>query len=189
MVLVRPVSFSLQLGVGLGVPLLLLSARALARFRPAVTLLALLALGTSAAVAHRIVWRPEASWFPLAERRGAALALRDACRDGGLVLSPADVGLDVIAFTSCRAYVSHPAVTGFAERQRELRSFYGGAEPVARGRWLEERCITHLVLPGDAGETAVSWVGPDSAFRRIAVVSGRSSALGLYARPRPPACP
>lgn len=189
MLLVRPVSFSLQFGVGLGVPLLLLSARALARFRPALTALAAVALATSAAVAYRIVWRPEPSWFPPAERRGAAVALREACRDGGLVLSPADIGLDVIAFTSCRAYVSHPAATGFADRQRETRWFYGPAEVAQRAEWLDRRCVTHLVLPGDAGETAAAWAGPDSTFRRTALVSGRSAALGLYSRPRPPSCP
>jgi hypothetical protein len=189
MLLLRPVSFSLQFGVGLGVPLLLLSARALARFRPALTAVAALALATSASVAYRIVWRPETSWFPPAERRAAAVALREPCREGGLALSPADIGLDVIAFTSCRAYVSHPAAPGFAGRQRETRWFYGPAEAAQRAEWLDRRCITHLVLPGDGGETAAGWTGPGSTFRRTALVSGHFGALGLYARPRPPSCP
>jgi hypothetical protein len=188
MVLVRPVSFSLQLGVGLGAPVLLLSATALARFRPAVTMLAALALSTSAAVAYRIVWRPDANWFPPAEQRGAALALRDPCRDGGLALAPARIGLDVIAFTSCRSYVSHPAAPGFAARLRETHWFYGAADPGARRTWLDSTCVTHLVLPGDAGDAAEGWVGP-GAFRRTGLVVGGSGALSLYARPWPGGCP
>ena len=190
LLLLRPVSFSLQFGVGLGTPLLLLSAGALARFRPALTALAALALATSALVAYRIVWRPEAYWFPPAEQRGAAVALREACRrDGGLVLSPPDIGLYVIALTSCRSYVSHPAAPGFPERQRETRWFYGPAEATERGAWLDRRCITHLVLPGDPGDAAQAWVSPGSAFRREGTVHGRFGAISLYSRPRPAACP
>jgi hypothetical protein len=188
-VLLRPVSFSLQLGVGLGAPLLLLAARALARFRPAVTVLAALVLASSAIVAYRIVWRPEASWFPPAEQRGAAAALREPCREGGLVLSPADIGLYTIALTSCRAYVSQPAAPGFAERRRETIAFYSGADPAARGAWLDRRCITHLVLPGDAGERAEAWLGAGTTFRRTGLVSGRMGAISLYARARPASCP
>jgi hypothetical protein len=188
-VLLRPLSFSLQFGVGMGAPLLLLAARALARFRPAVTMLAALLLGSSALVAYRIVWRPEPAWFPLAERRAAAVALREPCRAGGLVLAPADIGLFTIALTSCRAYLSHPASPGFALRQRETSAFYGQADPAARSAWLERRCITHLVLPGDAGEDAAAWVGAGAGFRRSGVVRGGFGALSLYERPRPASCP
>jgi hypothetical protein len=189
MLLLRPVSFSLQFGVGLGTPLLLLSAKALARFRPAVTALAAVALASSAVVAQRIVWRPEAHWFPPAEQRGAAIALREPCREGGLALAPPEIGLDVIAFTTCRAYVSHPAAPGYAERNRETRSFYGPVTAGARAAWLDRRCITHLVLPGDAGEAAEGWLGPASAFRRTGIVTGQFASLSLYSRPMPAGCP
>lgn len=188
-VLLRPVAFSLQLGVGMGAPLLLLAARALARFRPAITVLAALLLGSSALVAYRIVWRPDPGWFPPAERRAAASALRPPCREGGLVLAPADIGLYVIALTSCRAYVSHPAAPGYASRQAEASAFYGRADAAARGAWLDRRCITHLVLPGDAGEDAAEWVSAGAAFRRSGLVTGRAGAISLYARPRPAGCP
>jgi hypothetical protein len=184
----RPVSWSLQMAVGLGAPLLLLAARAIARFPPTATWLAALLLGTSAFSAYRIVWQPDPNWLVPQERRGAALALRPACAEGGLLVAPPDIGLYAIALTSCRAYVSHPAAPGFAERQREIAAFYGTAEAGARGAWLDRRCVTHLALPGAPESAADTWLGPGSGFRSVGAAGGGPTRIAVYARPQPAAC-
>lgn len=184
----RPVSFSLQFGVGLGAPLLLLAARALARRRPAVTALAALLLGTSALVAYEITWRPDPNWMVASERRGVALALRDACAEGGLLVAPPDIGLHAIALTSCRAYVSHPVADGFPQRQTEVAAFYGAAEPAARLDWLDRRCVTHVVLPGEPGTAAGAWLGAASGFGPVGAAGLGPRRITAYARPRPEAC-
>lgn len=184
----RPVSFSLQLAVGLGAPLLLLAARALARFPPSATWLAALLLGTSAFSAYRIVWQPDPNWLVPQERRGAALALRPACAAGGLLVAPPDVGLFAIALTSCRAYVSHPAAAGFAERQAEVAAFYGDAQAGARRAWLDRRCVTHLALPGAPESALASWLGEGSGFRSVGDAGSGPRRIAVYARPRPDAC-
>jgi hypothetical protein len=189
LVLTRPVSFSLQFAVGLGAPLLLLAARALARWPPAVTAFASLLLATSALVSYEITWRPDPNWQVPAERRGVALALRDACAEGGLLVAPPDVGLHAIALTSCRAYVSHPEAEGFAHRQAEVAAFYGAGEPAARLAWLDGRCVTHVVLPGEAGVAADAWLGAASGFRAVGAAGLGPRRISAYARPMPPACP
>jgi hypothetical protein len=184
----RPVSFSLQFAVGLGAPLLLLAARALARWPPSVGALAALLLGTSALVAYHITWQPDPNWLVASERRGAALALRDACAGGGLLVAPPDVGLHAIALTSCRAYVSHAMAEGFAGRQAEVAAFYAGGEPAARIGWLDRRCVTHVALPGEPGTAADAWLGAGSGFRPAGAAGVGPRRIAVYARPRPAAC-
>ena len=189
MVLLRPVSFSLQFAVGLGLPLLLLAARALARWAPSVTALTAIALGSSAFVAHRTVWRPDPNWFVPAERRDVVLALRPSCESGGLLLSPPDMGLFAVALTSCRSYVSHPAAAGYAERSVETAEFYGSGAPAARLAWLDRRCITHVVLPGDPASAADVWLGGGSGFRPAAFAAAGPSHVTAYVREPPQSCP
>jgi hypothetical protein len=188
-VLFRPVTFSLQFAVGLGVPLLLLGAHALTRWPPSATVLATILLGGSALTAYRGMWRADPNWLVPAERRGAVLALRDACADGGLLMAPSDMGLYAIALTSCRAYVSHPASVGFAERAAETNAFYGGAPPAARRAWLDRRCVTHLALPGEPATAAEAWLGAGSEFRPVGAAGEGPTRISVHARPRPPACP
>ena len=188
MVATRPVSFSLQVAVGLGVPLLLLGARALARFAPPATWLAALLLGTSAFTAYRIAWQADSNWLVPAERRDAALVLRGTCAEGGLLAAPPDVGLFAIAFTSCHAYVSHPAAAGYAGRQAEIAALYGDAAPAVRRAWLDRRCITHLALPGEPQTAADAWLGAGSAFRPVGAAGAGPHRIALYARPRPASC-
>jgi hypothetical protein len=42
--------------------------------------------------------------------------------------------------------------------------------------------VTRLVLPGDAGETPVAWLGAATPFRRIARVGPPGGEISVYAR-------
>jgi hypothetical protein len=183
-VLLRPVSFSLQFGVGVGVPLLVLGAAGLASFAPRWTALAALCLSTSAVVATRIVLADDPNWFVPRERLAAGLALRGQCLPGDLVLAPPDIGLYVHGLTACDAFVSHPAAPGYADRLAQARVFYAGASPAARAGWLDRQQVTHVVLPGDAGPLPSAWLGNDTTFRAVARVGRGSGLITIYARPR-----
>ena len=158
-VLLRPVSFSLQFGVGAGVPLLVLGAAGLARLAPRWTALAALCLSTSAVVATRIVLADDPNWFVPRERLAAGLALRGQCLPGDRVLAPPDIGLYVHGLTACDAFVSHPAAPDYAERLAEARAFYAEASPAARAELVDRQGITHLLLPGHAGPRPAAWLG------------------------------
>jgi hypothetical protein len=179
----RPGGFSLQLLVGAGVPLLVLGAAGLARFSPTGTVLAALALSTSAVVATRIALTEDPNWFVPRVRMAAALALRGTCRPGDLVLAPPDIGLYAIGLSACHAYVSHPAGPGYASRVAEVRAFYASDSPAVRRALLDRHRVTHLVLPGDAGLRPVGWLGADTAFRAVARVGVGPDAITVYSRP------
>jgi hypothetical protein len=187
LLLVPTVHFAYQTLVGVGLPLLLLAAMNLWRWRPAVTWLAAILLSFTSLVALKIVLTDDSAWFPRKERMDAALALVPSCTDDGLMLGPPEVGLYTIALTSCRAVLSHSVAPGFAERLLAARGFYGRWSVQQRQQWLNSLCVTHLVIPGDAGAAPLQWLGP-SAFRRIALVGQGDKAISVYARPDRSSC-
>jgi hypothetical protein len=186
-VVLRPVSFSLQFGVGAGVPLLVLGAAGLAHLHPRWTALAALGLSTSTVVATRIVLEDDPNWFVPRERLAAGLALRGQCRPGDRVLAPPDIGLYALGLSACHAFVSHPAAPDYTERLAEARVFYAGSPPADRSRLLDRHGLTHVVLPGDAGPRPVAWLGPDTPFREVARVGQGPGLIAIYARAPAPA--
>jgi hypothetical protein len=177
----RPVHFSLQFLVGVGVPLLALGALGLARFGPGVMLLATLPLAGTALAALRLVSGPTGPWFVPGERLAVAEALRGSCRPGDVLLSPPDIGQYAAGLTACRAYVSHPIGPDYARRTEEVRAFFGDQAPSLRAAFLDRHCITHLTLPGDAGPVPRAWLGESTAFRPVARV-GQPTAISVYVR-------
>ena len=172
-----PGAFSLQLLVGAGVPLLVLGAAGLARYEPARTTLVALALGSSAVVATRVVLSDDPNWFVPRERMATALALRDLCEPGDLLLGPPDVEQYAIGLSRCHALFAHPATPGYEARLSEARAFYATWSPAERSAWLDRQGVTHLVLPGDAGPLPAGWLGAATPFRRVARVgAGRTSS-------------
>ncbi len=183
-ILLRQEGFSGQLLVGLGAPLLILAALALARWPPAITAVVAVAFASTAVVATRIVLQPDPHWFPPRDLMEAAEALRPLCRPGDVLYAPPDISLYAIGRSACRAAVAHEAAHGFAERSAEMRSFYREATPETRRQVLDRLGITHLALPGDAGPEPVAWLGEGSGFRKAASVAGPASAITWYARDR-----
>ncbi len=179
----RPGGFSLQLVVGLGVPLLLLGAAALGEFDRKVVVLAALALSTSAVVETRILLAEDPNWFVPAERLATARALRDVCHPGDRLLAPPDVSLFAIGLSSCDAYVAHPAARDFAEHLARTRAFYGEMTPAARTAFLAAEGLTQLVLPGWAGPAPAAWLGPGTEFRSARVIGTGRPLLSIYSRP------
>jgi hypothetical protein len=177
--------YSLQVLVGAGIPLLVLGASGLSRFRARWTALAALLLSTSAFVATRIVLAEDPNWFVPRERLAIGVALRDLCRPGDRVLSPPDIGLYAIGLSSCDAFVSHPADPEYALRLREARAFYETMGPAERTELLDRQAVTHFVLPGDAGQRPVTWLGPTTPFRAAARVGRPPAQITIYARARP----
>lgn len=182
LILARPVPFSLQFLVGIGVPLLSFAALALARLRPAATLLAVALLGTTAAVAIRLVLSPLPYFYAPAERMQAARALTESCRPGERVWAPVDIGLYVAGLTDCRAVVSHVSHPAYAERELQVRRFYEGGDLAFRTSLLDRYCARYVVLPGEPGEVPTAWLGGDTAFRRLASVGRGDSILSIYGR-------
>jgi hypothetical protein len=74
--------FALQFLVGAGLPVLVLGAAALSSVRPRWTVLAAIALSTSAIVATRVALAEDPNWFVPRERLATGLALRELCRPG-----------------------------------------------------------------------------------------------------------
>jgi hypothetical protein len=181
-VVVRPVSFSQQFAVGVGLPLLVLGASGLSHLAPRWTALAALSLSTTTVVATRIVLADDPNWFVPRERLAAGRALRDLCLSGDRVLAPPDVGLYALGFSACHAFVSHPAAPGFGKRLAETRAFYEEMSPAARAALLDRHGITHFVLPGDAGARPVAWLGPETPFWAAARVAQAPSLITIYAR-------
>ena len=162
-VLLRPVSFSLQLVVGIGVPLLVLGAVGLARLPRGVLEAAVPLMASTAAV---VVWlcaipgnraatpRPSGGGWP---RR-----LRAVCRPGETVLAPPEVGLYVGGLTACWPFVSHAAAPDHDARAEAVQRFYTQSTPEERASLLEGHCVSHLVLPPRAPD---GWLGPRAPYR------------------------
>jgi len=180
--LLRPLAFRLQFLAGLGAPLLVLGALRLARFPPAATLLAAILLSSSSLIALELLFEDEADWYVPRERLEAANVLRASCRPGDLALTPPDIGLYVTGLTACRAFVSHSLAPHFPERDQVARRFFEASAPAERAATLDRLCITHVTLPGDAGERPAAWLGEATPFRRLAVVGREPGRIGVYAR-------
>jgi hypothetical protein len=187
--ILRPVPYSLQFLVGLGIPLLALAALGLARRRPAALWIAAGLLSTTAAVALRLVLAPLPYWFTAEERLEAARALRPLCEPGDRVFAPADVGLFVGGLTACTPYVSHVSHPEYASRRAVVAAFYGKATPAEREAELRRVCPRYLLLPGEPGERPTAWLGPDALYERAAVAGRPPHAITLYRRRAEAACP
>jgi hypothetical protein len=181
-VFVRQQGFAMQFLVGLGTPLLVLAALALARRPPAFTWGAAVAFASTAVVATRIVLAPDPSWFVSRELMAAAEALRPHCRPKDVVYAPPDVSLYTIARTACRAVVAHEAAPGFAERAAEMGRFYREGPPERRRQVLDRLGVTFLAVPGDEGSDPVAFLGEASGFRRVVSVAGPVFPITWYGR-------
>jgi hypothetical protein len=180
----KPATFALQFAVGCGLPLLVLAAFGLPRFRPALAWVAAALLSTTALVAWWIVLRGRNEpWYVPSERRDAALALRPACRTGDLVFAPPDIGLYAAALTACHPYSSHEWEPDHAVRSAEVRGFYTTMGPDARRGLLEKRGVRHLLLPGDPGPSPRAWLG-ESHFRRGPSTGRGAATITVYTRER-----
>lgn len=186
--MLRPLSFSLQFLAGIGLPLLALGGLGLARFPSAVTLAVATVLSVNAIVSLRMVLRENPYWFVPAPRMEIARALRPHCRPGDIVLSPPDIGLYAAGLTACGAYVAHPATAGFEQRAAEVREFYARDDPPGRAALLNRRCLSHVVLPSGGEEVPRAWLGADTPFRRVAAAGGGLEAIAAYVRPARGTC-
>lgn len=187
-ILARPVYFSLQFLVAIGLPLLAFAALGLSRFPRAAAWAALLALGTSALVALRLALQPLPYWFTAAERMQAARALLPLCARGDVAFAPEDIGLLVGGLTSCKAYVSHVSHPAYGRRVAEARAFYTTLDPAGRAFLLDAACARHVVLPSDDGERPARWLGEATPFRRRAVVGPSGRTVAVYSRAERPSC-
>jgi hypothetical protein len=185
--LLRPVSFSLQFLVGVGVPLLALAALGASHARRGLLEAAVPLFASTAVVATLLLMRPSPDWHVPAERWRVAAAMREVCRPGDLALAPPDIGLFVGGLTSCWPFVSHPAATDHAERERLTARFYGASTPEWRARFLEESCVVHVVLPRGAPD---GWLGNPVYHARAGAPAGTLSVFtrdpDAPCRPRAP---
>jgi hypothetical protein len=181
LIVVRPVTFSLQFLVGVGLPLLCLAALGLSRLRPVATALAAVALSSTSLLATHFLFEANPAWYVPSWRLAAAYGLRGPCRPGDVVLAPPDIGAFAMGLTACNAFVSHPLAPDAAAREADLTTFYGPAPPEWRAELLERHCVTHVVLPGDAGDVPAAWLGEATAFRRVAP-AGQPPAVTFYER-------
>ena len=180
-IMARPVGFSLQFLVGLGVPLLGLGALALGRFKPYVTWVAALAFGLTFGIALNFMLTPRPYWLTTRDTMALVESLRSTCRKGDVLVAPPDVGLFAYGLTPCRAFVSHRISPGYDQRLAELERF-GQIQPAARRALLDSYHARHLVLPGDAGPTAAVWLGDAAGWTQVGVF-GSPARLSLYSRP------
>jgi tryptophan-rich sensory protein len=177
-VALKPVSFSLQLLVGAGLPLLVLAGVGLARRRVGLLEAAVPAMGGTAALVSWMCTLPAPPGTVPAERWQLARALHDVCRPGELVIAPADIGLYVGGLTPCWPYVSHPAAPDYPVRIAAVSTFYdAGTPPGSRALWLDESCAAHVVVPAPLPP---GWLGGDYA-PRFTVGEG-ASALAVWSR-------
>jgi hypothetical protein len=82
--------------------------------------------------------------------------------------------------------VSHPITPDYEARVTEVQRFWVGSPP-ERLAFLDRTHIRHLILPGDAGQTPVAWLGLEARYRRAAVMGSSGRLLSLYVgEPGPP---
>jgi hypothetical protein len=89
-----------------------------------------------------------------------------------------------MGLTACHAFLSHPWAPGHAEREALVRAFYGPMPPGERRGLLLRLNVALLVLPGDAGPSAVAWLGEGAPFRRVARVGDAPGGVSIYGRTR-----
>jgi hypothetical protein len=177
-VVLRPVHFSLQFLVGVGLPLLALAAVGLGRFPVGYTVAAALALSSTAVAAVWLTLQPTLAAYVPAERLALAGALRRDCRPGDRLVAPADIGLWAGGLTACRAFTSHAIEPAHDERREAVRMFYAGGDPAGRAAFLERVCATHVVLP--AALPATQWIDGRIGLEPVAVAGDAARALAAY---------
>ena len=176
-VVARPVAFSLQLLVGVGLPLLALAALGLARLPRGVLEASLPLMATTAAVVTWLCATPGPGSHAPAGRWRVAAALRETCRPGEIVVAPPDVGLYAGGLSPCWPYVSHAAAPEHDTRAAAVRRFYGEASPEERAALLEQAGAALVVLPSGLPP---GWLGPGAALD--ATPSARGDGLAAYRR-------
>jgi hypothetical protein len=178
MVVLRPVSFSLQFIAGVGVPLLSLGAIGLGRMRRGVLEVAVPLFAGTAVVVTLLQLYPNPYRNVPADRWRIAAALGSVCRPGEMVLAPSDIGLYVGGLSSCWPWVSHSASPEHTSREAATESFYSST-PAERGRFLDEACVAHVVVPR-------AWLAggllPGAPYRHRLEVEGPRGGLAVYSR-------
>jgi hypothetical protein len=185
LVLLHPVSFSLQLIVGIGMPLLVLGAVGLTSFPRPVLPAAVVLMCSTAMVAGWLCTVPSPKRQAPAERFRIARALGSVCRPGDVVLAPADIGLFAGGLSPCWPYLSHAAAPDHATRAEAVRRFYGEATPAERKRLLDESCAAFVVLPPGVPD---GWLG-GATFQERLRVPGPRGGLAIFARDAGEPCP
>ncbi len=176
-VLLRPVSFSLQFLVGVGVPLLALAAVGLARLPRGVLEASVPLMATTAAVVTWLCAAPGPRSHAPAGRWRVVAALRDVCRPGEILLAPEDIGLYAGGLSSCWPYVSHAAAPAYDARAAVVRHFYGEASPEERAGLLDETGASLVVLPS---RIPPGWFGARMPLRALPSATG--DGLAVYRR-------
>ena len=186
-VLFRPVNFSLQFLVGVGLPLLALGAFGLARWAPRITLLVAVIFATSQVAALLFVTKRNPLWLVPRGDMELVRAMRPTCRAGDVLFAPASVGILAYGLTACRAVLSHEVDPGYERKLAQVRGF-GALPPGERAALLDTYGVTHFLAPGDAGPKPVAWLGEATNFRRcLAVTTGPVWSLYVRERDAPPA--
>jgi hypothetical protein len=181
-VLVRPVNFSLQFLVGVGLPLLALGAFGLGRRAPRLTVLVAVLFATSQAAAILFVMNPNPLWLVPRGDMDLVRALRPTCRSGDVLFAPASVGILAYGLTACRAILTHKVDPDYDRKFAQVQAF-AGLSPSERAALLDTYRVTHFLAPGDAGPKPVAWLGEGTPFRRcLSVTTG--PAWSLYVRDR-----
>lgn len=174
----RPVHFSLQFLVGVGLPLLVLAAIGLGRLPVRYTIGAALALSSTAVAAVWLTLQPTLASYVPAERIALAWELRRDCRAGDRLVAPADIGLWAGGYTACQAFTSHAIEPAHEERLEAVRMFYEQGDPAGRAAFLERVCATHVVLP--ASRPAAHWVDRRVGLEPVAVAGSADRQLAAY---------
>ncbi len=176
----RPVSFSNQILVGVGLPLLLLAAVGIARLRPTLLTLAVPPMATSALVVAWLATIPSPTSHPPVERWLAAEALRGVCRSKDLVLAPPDIGLYVGGLTRCWPFVSHAAASDHGQRARDVTRLYDPrSSPAERSQILADVCPDHIVLPPALPK---DWLGTGTPYAPTRLIQGPRATLAIWSR-------
>lgn len=187
--LARPVPFSLQLLVGIGVPLLGLAAVGLSSVRRGALESAVVLFAGTSLFAVSLASSAGPPWHVPEARWEVARALRPACRAGDVVLAPPDVGLYVGGLTACWPFVSHGAASDFDERDRAARRFYSDEPGAWRSAFLDGSCVRFVVLPTGDPAAREGWSARDDGFRPLPDAVAASPGVGVLARDvLPPAC-
>jgi hypothetical protein len=80
-------------------------------------------------------------------------------------------------------------MSDYESKNTLVESFYQRRDPLdpaERSALLTRFRITHLVLLGDAGPQPTANLGPETPFRRVALVGHGNHAISLYARSADP---
>ena len=178
MVVLRPVSFALQFVAGVGTPLLALGAIGLGRMRRGALEAAVVLFAGTALTLTWLQLSPNTYRNVPAERWRVAEALRPVCQRGELVVAPPDVGLYVGGLSACWPWVSHSFSPEHASRDAATRRFYS-SPPEERRRFLDEHCVTHVVVPAGWPEGGLPVGAP---YERRLEVDGAGGGLAVYSR-------